>query len=301
MRTLLVLLGPTGVGKTDLSIQLAQYYNSPIVSSDSRQIYREMKVGTAVPDDAQLAAVKHYFIGSRSIHDDYTAGRYEIDVLKLLDELFPQHPSVWLVGGSGLYIDAVCRGIDAIPATDDSLRNNLIQRLEDEGLESLRFELKRLDPDIFNEIDVKNPKRVLRALEVCLTTGQPYSQLRTNFSKVRDFRIIKIGLNIPRDELYNRINHRVDLMVEQGLVDEAKILYPYRHLNALKTVGYKELFDYFDGKISLPEAIDLIKRDTRRYAKRQLSWFARYNDIEWFTPNDADKIIAYINNRLVTA
>lgn len=300
MNTLLVLLGPTGVGKTDLSIRLAQHFDAPIVSSDSRQIYREMKIGTAAPDDAQLAAVPHYFIGSRSIHDNYTAGKYEVDALHLLDELFPTHPCVWLVGGSGLYIDAVCRGIDAIPATDDSLRQQLMERLENEGLESLRFELKRLDPQIFNSIDIKNPQRVLRALEVCLTSGQPYSELRTNFSKTRNFNIIKVGINIPRDQLYNRINRRVDVMMEQGLEDEARQLYPHRHLNALKTVGYKELFDYFDGKITLAQAIELIKRDSRRYAKRQLSWFARYNDIAWFTPTDTDKIIEYIEKQLIS-
>ena len=292
--TLIVLLGPTGIGKTDLSISLAQHFKSPIISSDSRQIYREMRIGTAVPDDEQLAAVKHYFIGSRSIHDDYTAGKYEFDVLNLLDEIFPQNPNVFLVGGSGLYIDAVCRGIDAIPATDEDIRENLIKRLDDEGLESLRFELKRLDPDIFDVIDIKNPKRILRALEVCLTSGQPYSKLRTNFSKTRDFNIIKIGLNIPREELYNRINLRVDMMMQQGLLDEAQKLYPYSHLNALKTLGYKELFDYFNGNITLEKAVDLIKRDTRHYAKRQLSEFARYNDIEGFSPSDVDSNVKYI-------
>ena len=297
MCTLLVLLGPTGIGKTDLSISLAQYFNAPVISSDSRQIYREMKIGTAVPDIAQLAVVHHYFVGARSIHDDYTAGKYETDVLDLLNGLFPRHPYVCLVGGSGLYIDAVCRGIDAIPATSESVRQKLIERLENEGLESLRFELKRLDPDIFDIIDVKNPKRVLRALEVCLTAGKPYSQLRSNFSKVRDFRILKIGLQISRDELYSRINYRVDLMIEQGLLDEAKQLYPYRHLNALKTVGYKELFEYFDGQTSLDEAIELIKRNTRHYAKRQISWFARYSDIEWFSPLDINKIIQYVNSK----
>ena len=296
MRTLIVILGPTGVGKTDLSIGLAQHYSSPIVSSDSRQIYREMRVGTAVPSEKQLSTVKHYFIGSRSIHDDYTAGKYEIDVLNLFNELFPQHPYVCLVGGSGLYIDAVCRGIDAIPATDETVRKNLMERLENEGIESLRFELKRLDPDIFDIIDIKNPKRVLRALEVCHTSGKRYSELRDNFSKVRDFDIIKIGLNIPRDELYERINQRVDLMMQDGLLNEAEMLYPFRHLNALKTVGYRELFDYFDNKISLDQAVYLIKRNTRRYAKHQLSWFARYNDIEWFNPNDYDKIIDHITN-----
>jgi tRNA dimethylallyltransferase len=258
-----------------------------------------MKIGTACPNAEQLASAIHYFIASRSIFDNYTAGKYEIDALNLIEELFEQHPYVLLVGGSGLYIDAVCRGIDAIPATDDSLRIALIERLKNEGLESLRFELKQLDPDIFNVIDVKNPQRILRALEVCITSGVPYSVLRGNFSKIRNFRIIKIGLQIERDILYERINHRVDLMVEQGLIEETQLLYPYRHLNALKTVGYKELFDYIDGKTSLNQAIELIKRNTRRYAKRQISWFARYDDIKWFNPNDLNEIIEYIESTML--
>lgn len=294
MKRLVVLLGATGVGKTDLSIRIAQYLQCPIISADSRQIYREMTIGTAVPTAEQLASVKHYFIQSRSILDDYTAGKFEIDALKLIENLFETHNQLLMVGGSGLYIDAVCRGIDAIPATDNWLRQSIIQRYQTEGIESLRFELKRLDSDIYNQIDIKNPQRVMRALEVCLTSGKPYSSLKQNFTKTRNFDILKIGIHRNRNELYDRINQRVDQMFEQGLIDEAKQLYEHRNINALKTVGYKEIFDFFDGKITLEQAKELIKRDTRRYAKRQTSWFARYNDIIWFYPNEFDGIVEKI-------
>ncbi|MDR1983874.1 MAG: tRNA (adenosine(37)-N6)-dimethylallyltransferase MiaA [Prevotellaceae bacterium] len=291
MKRLVVLLGATGVGKTDLSIRLAQYLQSPIISSDSRQIYREMNIGTAVPNNEQLDEVQHYFIHSRSIFDDYAAGKFEIDALGLIADLFRQHEQLLMVGGSGLYIDAVCRGIDAIPATENWLRQNITERYRNEGIESLRFELKRLDAEIYNQIDIKNPQRVMRALEVCLTSGKPYSSLKQNFAKTRNFDILKIGLQLNRKELYDRINSRVDKMFEQGLLDEAKRLYEYRNINALKTVGYKEIFEYFDGKITLAEATDLIKRNTRRYAKRQISWFARYNDITWFHPSEFEEIV----------
>ena len=296
MKRLIVLLGATGVGKTDLSIQLAQHLQSPIISSDSRQIYREMTIGTAVPTAEQLASVEHYFIQSRSIFDDYTAGKFEIDALELIEILFKTHEQLLMVGGSGLYIDAVCRGIDAIPATDDWLRQSIIQRYQTEGIESLRFELKRLDSDIYNQIDIKNPQRVMRALEVCLTSGKPYSSLKQNFIKTRDFEIIKIGVQRNRNELYDRINQRVDQMFEQGLIDEAKQLYEHRNINALKTVGYKEIFDLLDGKITLEQAKELIKRNTRRYAKRQTSWFARYNDIPWFHPANFETIVERLTN-----
>ncbi|MDR3226832.1 MAG: tRNA (adenosine(37)-N6)-dimethylallyltransferase MiaA [Prevotellaceae bacterium] len=291
MKQLVVLLGATGVGKTDLSIRLAQYLQCPIISSDSRQIYREMTVGTAVPTAEQLRSVQHYFIQSRSVFDDYTAGKFEIDATELIEKLFKTHKQLLMVGGSGLYIDAVCRGIDAIPATDKWLRQNIIERYKTEGIESLRFELKRLDAEIYNQIDIKNPQRVMRALEVCMTSGKPYSSLKQNFAKTRDFDILKIGIQLNRNELYNRINRRVDTMFEQGLLAEAKSLYAHRNINALKTVGYKEIFEYFDGKISLAEAIELIKRNTRHYAKRQISWFARYSDITWFQPNEIEKIL----------
>ncbi|MDR3285814.1 MAG: tRNA (adenosine(37)-N6)-dimethylallyltransferase MiaA, partial [Prevotellaceae bacterium] len=263
MKQLVVLLGATGVGKTDLSIRLAQYLQCPIISSDSRQIYREMTIGTAVPTAEQLRSVQHYFIQSRSVFDDYTAGKFEIDATELIEKLFKTHKQLLMVGGSGLYIDAVCRGIDAIPATDKWLRQSIIERYQNEGIESLRFELKRLDAEIYNQIDIKNPQRVMRALEVCMTSGKPYSSLKQNFAKTRDFDILKIGIQLNRNELYDRINRRVDKMFEQGLLAEAKSLYKHRDINALKTVGYKEIFEYFDGKISLAQAIDLIKRNTR--------------------------------------
>lgn len=292
--TLVVLVGPTAVGKTDLSISIAKVLEAPIVSSDSRQIYREMNIGTAVPDKQQLAAVPHYFIESRSIFEPYTAGMYEVDAINTIDQLFEKHHFVVLTGGSGLYIDAVCLGIDAIPATNPETREMLKLRLKNEGLTSLSDWLKRLDEESYNTVDINNPQRVIRALEVCIISGIPYSSLRKNFEKTRNFKIIKVGLQRDREELYARINLRVDQMMEQGLLDEAKKLYPNRHLNALQTVGYRELFDYFDGKITLEEAVELIKRNSRRYAKRQITWFNRYDDIAWFSPDNFDGIVAHV-------
>lgn len=292
--TLVVLVGPTAVGKTDLSISIAKVLEAPIVSSDSRQIYREMNIGTAVPDKQQLAAVPHYFIESRSIFEPYTAGMYEVDAINTIDKLFEKHHFVVLTGGSGLYIDAVCLGIDAIPATNPETREMLKLRLKNEGLTSLSDWLKRLDEESYNTVDINNPQRVIRALEVCIISGIPYSSLRKNFEKTRNFKIIKVGLQRDREELYARINLRVDLMMEQGLLDEAKKLYPNRHLNALQTVGYRELFDYFDGNITLEEAVELIKRNSRRYAKRQITWFNRYDDIAWFSPDNFDGIVAHV-------
>lgn len=297
-KTLLVLAGPTGIGKTDLSIQLAKHFNTEIVSSDSRQLYKELDIGTAPPSAQQLAQVKHHFIKTRSVTEEYTAGKYEFDALEVINNLFKTNNVVWLVGGSGLYIDAVCRGIDNIPATDESLRNSIIKRFEEEGIEGLRFDLMRLDPDICEIIDIKNPQRVMRALEVCITTGKTYSSLRKNFEKTRPFRIIKIGLQTDRDILYNRINQRVDNMMEQGLLEEVKNLYPLKNCNALKTVGYRELFDYLENKTSLDEAVELIKRNTRRYAKRQITWFNRYPEMEWFHPDDSDEICNYIQKQV---
>lgn len=296
MSTLVVLVGPTGVGKTDLSIALAKHLDSPIISSDSRQFYKELLIGTAPPAPQQLAEVQHYFIHSRSITEDYTSGKFELDALALMAELFKTHDSLLMVGGSGLYIDAVCQGIDAIPATEDGLRKELTQRLENEGLQVLQHELQKLDPITYSEIDINNPQRVLRALEVCITSGERYSDLKQLKAKERDFSVVKIGLNRNREELYERINQRVDKMLEDGLLEEARALYPQRNLNALKTVGYKELFDYFDNNITLEEAVELIKRNSRRYAKRQLTWFARYNDIRWFHPDDIVGVITAVDN-----
>ncbi len=281
MPSLIVILGPTGVGKTDLSIGLAQQLSTEIVSCDSRQIYREMRIGTAVPSPGQLAAVPHHFIGSHSIHETYTAGKYELDALELLDKLFQKHPVVVMAGGSGLYIDALCNGIDDFPEAAPGLRESLMQRAETEGLDVLRQELKLLDPDSYNELDLKNPHRVVRALEVTLSTTRPYSSFKKKQQKVRPFNIVKIGLQRPREELYERINRRVLQMIDEGWEAEARGLYPFRHLPALNTVGYKELFDHFDGKTTRQEAITLIQQHTRNYAKKQLSYWGRDKDIRW--------------------
>lgn len=290
---LVILVGPTAVGKTDLSIALAKKLGCPIISADSRQVYREMRIGTAVPSQEQLNSVQHYFIQNKSIHDRFTAGMFEIEVIALLDKLFEKHPVVLMVGGAGLYIDAVQKGIDDIPIPSEKVRHDLMKKLETEGIESLVALLKELDPDFYDQVDLKNPKRLLRALEVCQTAGKPYSQLRNNFDNKRPFKTVLLGLNLEREILYNRINRRVDLMVAEGLVDEAKELYPQRSCNALNTVGYKELFDHFDGKISLDEAIDLIKRNSRRYAKRQLTWFGKY-DMPWFSPSQEEAITEHL-------
>ncbi len=274
-KTLKVIVGPTASGKTDYSIELANHYNSPIISCDSRQIYKELKIGTAPPSEEQLAQIKHYFIFSHSIFDFYTAGKYELEALELINNLFLTHDTLIVVGGSGLYVDALCYGIDDFPDSDMILRDNLMQRLSAEGIESLRNELRLLDPESYETIDKKNPQRIVRALEVCLQTGKKFSSFKSSSSKQRNFTIERTIIERPREELYDRINLRVDKMIESGLIDEAKELHKFKDLPALKTVGYKELFDYFDGKTSLEEAIDLIKRNTRRYAKRQITWFKR--------------------------
>ncbi|MHC1702300.1 MAG: tRNA (adenosine(37)-N6)-dimethylallyltransferase MiaA [Tenuifilaceae bacterium] len=291
---LIVLLGPTGVGKTDLSISLSYHFNAPIISADSRQFYREMKIGTAAPSKQVLDSAPHHLIGNKSINDRYSCGMFETDVLNLLDEIYKTNQSAMLVGGSGLYIDAVCKGIDDFPAPDAELRKSLYDKLNNEGIDSLKQQLAVLDPEYYNQVDLYNTQRILKALEVCIQTGKSYSSFLTNPNKTREFSTIKIGLNRPREELYQRINDRVDKMVEDGLVAEVKGLYSLKHLNALNTVGYKEIFDFLDGKISLEFAIELIKRNSRRYAKRQLTWWARDPDISWFHPDQIDLIIEYI-------
>ncbi|MDR0582666.1 MAG: tRNA (adenosine(37)-N6)-dimethylallyltransferase MiaA [Prevotellaceae bacterium] len=278
-------MGPTGVGKTDFSLSLARRLSTVIVSADARQVYREMKIGTAPPDEQQLAAVPHYFIGTHSIHERYTAGQYELEALALLETLFVSHPVVLLVGGSGLYIDAVCAGMDNFPETDPSLRAMLTERLQTEGIESLRLQLKQLDAASYHAIDLKNPQRIMRALEVCLSSEKPFSQWKTGVMKKRPFEIVKIGLQRPRGELYARINARTQRMMDDGLLEEAEKLYPHRNLPALKTVGYTELFDYLDGKTTLEKAVQLIRQHTRNYAKKQLSYWARYDDIQWLVEN----------------
>lgn len=273
--TLLVITGPTAVGKTELTIRLAQQYNAPILSADSRQFYREMKIGTACPTDEELRQAAHYFIGNLSIGDYYSVSKYEQDVLQLLPTLFQQNNVVIMTGGSGLYIDAVTKGIDQLPDPDLEIRQQVIKLYETEGIEALRRQLRILDPTFIEHTDVANHKRLIRALEVCLQTGLPYSQQLGGEIKERDFDIVKYCLVRPRDVLFDRINRRVDQMVAHGLIDEARNLYPYKHLNALNTVGYKEIFDYLDHKLTLEQAITDIKTHTRRYAKRQMTWFKR--------------------------
>jgi tRNA isopentenyltransferase (miaA) len=297
-KTLIVILGPTGVGKTDLSINIAKHFNTEISSSDSRQVYREMRIGTAVPEPEQLAAVKHHFIHTHSIHDYFSSWECEKQTLALLEGLLQEKDQVLLVGGSMMYIDAVCNGIDEIPTIDPELRKEVFEKYEKEGLEYMRMQLKQLDPVFYNQVDLKNAKRVIHAVEICLMAGKPYSELRTNSRKQRDFDIIKIGLNRDREELYDRINRRVDIMIEEGLIEEAKSVFEYRHYNSLNTVGYKELFEHFEGKISLEKAIELIKRNSRRYAKRQLSWFRRDDEIQWFHPDQEKEIIEYLDKNI---
>jgi len=292
--TLLVVLGPTGVGKTNISLDLAERFGCPIVSSDSRQFYRELKIGTAAPTEDQLKRVKHYFIGTHSIHDDYNAGQYEKDAIQLLDELFQKHPVVMLVGGSMMYIDAICNGMDDIPNVDPETRAFWQKQYADFGLEYIQQELKRLDPVHFETVDIKNPKRILHALEICSVTGKPYTDLRTGQRKLRNFNILKIGLNRPRPELYERINARVDEMMAEGLLQEAEKFYEYKSLNTLNTVGYKELYEYMDGTWTLDFAVSMIKQDSRRYAKRQLTWFNRDKEITWFQPEELESKIELI-------
>ena len=289
------------MGKTDLCIRLAHLFSAPIVNADSRQVYREMKIGTARPDEAELAQARFYFVGNLSITDYYSAARYEQDALRLLAELFRTSDYVILSGGSMMYVDAVVNGIDDIPTVPDDIRAEMKQRLESEGLEALGDELKRLDPEYHAIVDLKNPRRVLHALEICHSTGRTYTSFRVRACKPRPFNIIKIGLNIPRPRLFERINGRVDKMIAEGLVDEARELYPQRGLTALNTVGYNEMFKYFDGEMTLPVAIERMKKNTRVYAKKQLTWYKRDEEMTWFDPDDFDSIVEYIKSKSVPA
>lgn len=298
-KTLIVIVGATGSGKTALSISLAQHYHAPIISTDSRQVYRGMPIGTAQPTREELAAVEHHFIADREPEEEFNCGRYEHEALHRLEELFKIHDYVVAVGGSGLYIQALCDGLDDLPDADHELRSNLKLQLDNEGVESLVRRLKELDPDYAEEVDIQNPARVMRALEVCITSGQPYSKLRRGCKTPRPFNIIKIGTEMPRDVLYDRINRRVDMMIQDGLVEEARALYPKRELNALQTVGYRELFDYFSNKSTYDEAVDLIKRNSRRYAKRQMTWFRRDEAIKWIAPDRVEEIIEYIDSKIL--
>lgn len=282
--TLYVLLGPTAVGKTELALQMAEELGSPILNCDSRQIFRGMEIGTAAPTKAQQQRVRHYFVGTHDIGDYYSAAQYEQDVLALIDELGSKHQSLLLTGGSMMYLDAVCNGIDDIPSVDAEVRETLRQRLADGEIDEMRNELRLLDPDYYHSADTRNPKRVVHALEVCYTSGRPYSSFLTKERKPRPFRIVKIGLRRERQELFERINRRVDMMIGEGLLDEVRRLYPLRKENALNTVGYKELFRYLDGEWELPFAVEKIKKNTRDYAKKQMTWFAHDSEIQWFHP-----------------
>lgn len=296
-KRLIVLLGPTGVGKTELSIEIARHFHTSIISCDSRQIYREMRIGTAVPSREQLSAVPHFFIHTLSVKDYYNSWQFEQQALDKIRELHHTAEVVLLVGGSMMYIDALCKGIDDIPTIDPELREQLMNRMEVEGVVAIRDLLKKLDPVFYAQVDLNNAKRVLHAVEVCMMAGKPYSSLRTNQPKKREFDILKIGLNREKTELYDRIDKRVDIMLEEGLEGEARSLYPLRHLNPLNTVGYKEFFEYFDNKIDYEEAVRLIKRNSRRYAKKQLSWFRRDTAIHWFHPDDKENIFRWIEGK----
>ena len=294
-KTLIVITGPTAVGKTALCLDIARHFGIPIINADSRQIYRELKIGTASPSDEQLRLVPHYLVGTLSLHDYYSASLFEQQVLEILEKEFQQHDIALLTGGSMMYIDAVCNGIDDIPTVDDKTRDLLKKRLTNEGLEALVEELKTLDPEYYDIVDKQNPRRVVHGLEICLMTGKTYTSFRKKEKKQRPFHIIKIGVNRPREELYLRINQRVDQMMADGLLEEAKRVYQQRDMNALNTVGYKELFDYIDGRWSLEEAVERIKGNTRRYARKQLTWFKRDEEIRWFHPEQQQDILNYIS------
>ena len=297
MNTLFVILGPTGVGKTDLSIEVASMLGTSVISCDSRQIYRELSIGVASPSPEQLAAVKHYFIATRSIEEHYSAGQYELDALPIIESEIAANGCAVMVGGSMLYIDAVCRGIDDIPTIDEELRRSVRRIYDEQGIEEVRRRLRLLDPQHYAEVDLRNVKRMLHALEVCYQTGQPFSKLRTGSVKRRSFDIVKIGLDCPREVLYDNIDRRVLKMIQQGLEREVRAVSDKRHLNALNTVGYKEMFAYLDGEYDLDRAIELIQRNTRHYAKKQLSWFKRYGDVQWFSPYDRQRILDMLSIR----
>lgn len=294
MKTLFVLIGPTGVGKTALSLSIAEMLGCDIVSADSRQMYADLKIGTAAPTGKELARVRHHFVGQLALTDYYSAARYEEEAIKCLNNLFLANDHALLTGGSMMYVDAVCKGIDDIPTVDEETRAFMMERYDKEGLEPLCAELRLLDPEYYRIVDLKNPKRVIHALEICHMTGRTYTSYRTQSCKERPFRIVKIGLRREREELYERINRRVDIMMEEGLLDEVKSVLPYRHLNSLNTVGYKELFMYLDGECSLDFAIEKIKQNSRIYSRKQMTWFKRDTDIHWFHPDDKDEILQFI-------
>lgn len=305
MKTLFVILGPTGVGKTELCLTIAKHLKTPIINADSRQIFAELPIGTCAPTPKQQSIVKHYFVGNHQLHDYYSAAKYEQDALTLISRLFNgeedgiEHDTALLSGGSMMYIDAVCKGIDEIPTVNNNTRELMKQRLASEGLEALVEELKQLDPEHWSIVDRNNPRRVVHALEICHMTGKTYTSFRTNSIKQRPFNIVKIGLNRPRDILYDRINQRVLTMMEQGLENEARKVYPLRHLNSLNTVGYKELFAYFDGLIPQEEAVRQIQSNTRQYMRKQLTWYKKDENVTWFEPDNIEDILKYIDNNRV--
>jgi len=295
-KTLIVITGPTAIGKTRMAVETALYYQTEIISADSRQIFRELTIGTAVPDPSELAAVKHHFIHSNTVYDAYNASRYEKEVLELLENLFERNRVVVMAGGSMMYIDAVCKGIDIMPDIHPEVRDDLKKQLKEEGIDSLRLRLKTCDPEYYRLVDLKNPARILHALEIYIMTGKPYSSFRTSPQKERNFSFIKVGLNCNREELHNRINARVDKMIEAGLEEEARTVFHLSHLPPLNTVGYREFFSYFKGEISKEQAIELIKRNTRRYARKQLTWFRNDQNMKWFSPDDIEGVINYSEN-----
>lgn len=297
---LIVIVGPTGSGKSDLAIEIAERYGAPIISTDSRQFYRGIPIGTAQPDAEQLQRVEHHFIASHDLKQEFNCGAYETEALAKLDELYRKHDVVVAVGGSGLYIKALCEGMDSLPEAEPELREELARRLRSEGLASLCEELRQRDPAYYEEVDRNNPARVLRALEVCISTGLPYSSMRTGEKRQRPFNIIKLGIDMERERLYERINRRVDVMMQMGLEREARAVYHLRTLNSLQTVGYREMFDYFDGTISRDEAIELIKRNSRRYAKRQMTWFRRDEEIKWVDTANKQIIEEYLDSKICT-
>ena len=301
MQTLVILLGPTAVGKTELSLRLADCFHSPILSCDSRQLYRDLPIGTAAPTAAQLARVPHYFIGTLGLEDYYSAAQYEQDALAVLAQEFQTHDTLVMTGGSMMYIDAVCEGIDDIPTVDDETRNLLKQRYAAEGLEPLQKELRLLDPEYYAACDIRNTKRVIHALEICYMTGRTYTSFRVRAKKERPFRILKVGLHRERADLFDRINRRVTLMAQQGLVEEARRVLPFRHCNSLNTVGYKEIFQYLDGEWSLDFALEKIRRNTRVYAKKQMTWFKKDEAIRWFHPDDEAGILRYLQETLAAS
>lgn len=297
-KTLVVLLGPTGVGKTALSLSLAEQFGTSIVSADSRQFYKDLKIGTAAPDEAQLARVTHYFVGNKSLTDVYSCGQYELDVLALLEQLFADNDVVFLVGGSMLYIDAVCNGIDDLPTVDPIVREEMQRVYREKGADFLRNQLRLVDPIYYNKVDLKNTKRIIHALEIYMMTQRPFSSFHSQTKKERPFRIVKVGLTRDRAELYDCINRRVDEMMAAGLESEARAMLPYRNENALDTVGYKELFKYFDGEWTREFAVEKIKQNTRNYAKKQIAWFKKDESVRWFHPSDSQGVVEYLTQTL---